>query len=71
MKPYLSEGTKRMKKMTEYIGIDLNVEDDNLILVELATAYAIVKMMMPVRIAMSIYLAPGMARLDTTYITIQ
>jgi len=59
---YVEQGNVRMRKMVKYFGFDLDINDDSKVMLELATAYAIVKMMMPLRVGLSVYLAPFFAR---------
>ena len=61
---WLEEGNRRMKKMLDYFNIPINVEEDSKVMIELATTYAVVKALMPVRIGLSVYLAPWFARCD-------
>lgn len=56
------EGNVRMKKMVKYFGFDLDLNDDSKVMIELATTYAIVKILMPVRVGLSIFMAPFFAR---------
>ncbi len=58
-----------MTKLLAYFHIPLDVDEDSKVVVELATTYAVVKAMMPLRIGLSVYMAPWFARwVDMVYI---
>ncbi len=58
----LQEANKKMKKMLVYFGINVDFAEDSKVMIELATTYAVVKALMPVRIGLSFLLTPAFAR---------
>jgi hypothetical protein len=56
----LETGNKRMKKMLEFFGVDVEVDSKQML--HWVSAYVIVKTLMPLRIGLSLYLTPIGAR---------
>ncbi|KAF3926710.1 hypothetical protein ABW21_db0204595 [Orbilia brochopaga] len=63
---WIETGHARFKRYVERKGWDANGWVDSRSLVEMATAYAVVKALMPLRIVVSLWGAPWFARLAVT-----
>ncbi|KAL2916390.1 hypothetical protein HK105_204146 [Polyrhizophydium stewartii] len=57
----LAEGNRRMARLMQLVGIQAEVRDDSQVMLHMATSYAVVKMLMPVRVALSFMLTPWLA----------
>ena len=58
------EGNKKINRIRKYYGFD-ELDESSLVLVNLSMTYAIVKLLLPLRIALSLMLTPWLASMLT------